>query len=189
MRLRMRQWPSMESRESRAFEILVREHADMLIAYLRAMAWNDALVDDAFQEAIIVAWRRLPDFDRSKPFAPWLRGIARNTLLGLARKQQRRHEIAGDAAALHLEHQLARIESTPADRFSDRLEPLMDCMKRLAPEQREAVELVYGQSLDNSVAASTAGTNDETFRKRLYRARMQLAECLRRKGILEGEPA
>jgi DNA-directed RNA polymerase specialized sigma24 family protein len=39
------------------------------------------------------------------------------------------------------------------------------------------------------VAASTAGTNDETFRKRLYRARLQLAECLRMKGFLDGAPA
>ena len=82
--------PVMDPRDSQAFEILVREHADMLMAYLRALAWNDALVEDAFQEAIIVAWRRLPDFDRSRPFAPWLRGIARNTLLGIARKHQRR---------------------------------------------------------------------------------------------------
>jgi DNA-directed RNA polymerase specialized sigma24 family protein len=62
-------------------------------------------------------------------------------------------------------------------------------MQRLAPEQREAVELVYAQSLDPRVAASTAGTNDETFRKRLYRARLQLAECLRMKGFLDGAPA
>lgn len=167
----------------------MREHADMLMAYLRATAWSSTLVKDAFQETIIVAWRRLPDFDRSRPFAPWLRGIARNTLLGLARKQQRRHEIAGDAATLHIEQQFARIEQRPADHFNDRLQPLMDCMQHLAPEQREAIELVYAQSLDPRVAASTAGTNDETFRKRLYRARLQLAECLRIKGFLDGVPA
>ena len=181
--------PVMDPRDSQAFEILVREHADMLMAYLRAMAWNDALVEDAFQEAIIVAWRRLPDFDRSRPFAPWLRGIARNTLLGIARKHQRRREIVGEAAALHIEEQLGRIESAPADCFADRLQPLKECMQRLAPEQREAVELVYAQSLDPRVAASAAGTNDETFRKRLYRARLQLAECLRMKGFLDGAPA
>jgi RNA polymerase sigma factor (sigma-70 family) len=161
----------------------------MLMAYLRALAWNDSLVEDAFQESIIVAWRRLADFDRSRPFAPWLRGIARNTLLGIARKHQRRREIAGEAAALHIEEQLGRIESAPADCFADRLQPLKECMQRLAPEQREAVELVYAQSLDPRVAASTAGTNDETFRKRLYRARLQLAECLRLKGFLDGAPA
>ena len=181
--------PVMDPRDSQAFEILVREHADMLMAYLRALAWNDALVEDAFQEAIIVAWRRLPDFDRSRPFAPWLRGIARNTLLGIARKHQRRREIAGEAAALHIEEQLGRIESAPADCFADRLQPLKECMQRLAPEQREAVELVYAQTLDPRVAASAAGTNDETFRKRLYRARLQLAECLRMKGFLDGAPA
>ena len=66
---------------------------------------------------------------------------------------------------------------------------MLDCLQRLAPEQREAVELVYARSLDPRVAASTAGTNDETFRKRLYRARLQLAECLRLKGFLHGASA
>ncbi len=43
------------------FEILVRENADMLVTYLRAMVWNAAAVDDLFQETMLVAWRRLGD--------------------------------------------------------------------------------------------------------------------------------
>lgn len=160
----------------------------MLTAYLRALTWNDALVDDAFQEAIIVAWRRLPDFDRSRPFAPWLRGIARNTMLALARKQQRRRELAGDAAALQIEARFAKLEQKPSDQFIDRLHPLHECMDRLPVDQREAVELIYIRSLAPRDAATTAGTNEETFRKRLYRARLLLADCLRRQGFLEEAP-
>ena len=46
------------------FEILVRENAAMLTTYLRAAVRDAADVDDLFQEAMIVAWRRLGEFDR-----------------------------------------------------------------------------------------------------------------------------
>ena len=56
------------------FAILVREHADRLLAYLRATVPASS-VDDLFQETVLVAWRRLPDYDRARPFGAWLRGI------------------------------------------------------------------------------------------------------------------
>ena len=55
------------------FETLVREHADMLTVYLRAALGDVPEVDDLFQETMIVAWRRLDDFDQTRSFAAWLR--------------------------------------------------------------------------------------------------------------------
>jgi RNA polymerase sigma-70 factor (ECF subfamily) len=71
------------------FETLVREHADMLSIYLRSALGNTTDVDDLFQETMIVAWRRLDDFDQSQPFGPWLRGMARKLLLAHDRKRCR----------------------------------------------------------------------------------------------------
>ena len=45
------------------FEALVREHADMLTVYLRSAVGNQTDVDDLFQETMVIAWRRLDDFD------------------------------------------------------------------------------------------------------------------------------
>ena len=59
-----------------AFEILARENARMLTVYLRSIVCDDSTVDDLFQEAMVVAWKRLDECDLSKPFGPWLRGIA-----------------------------------------------------------------------------------------------------------------
>jgi DNA-directed RNA polymerase specialized sigma24 family protein len=44
---------------TKLFEILVRENADMLIAYIRSTARDDALADDIFQETMLTAWRRM----------------------------------------------------------------------------------------------------------------------------------
>jgi RNA polymerase sigma-70 factor (ECF subfamily) len=158
------------------FNILIRQHAEMLSAFIHAYAFDRSAVDDIFQETVLTAWRRLDEFDASRPFGPWLRGNRRYRA-HLDELQNRR-----------VSEQFGRLESTAGDTFADRLEALRDCISRLAPDAREAVELVYAQQLDSSVAAESAGTNDETFRKRLYRARLSLAACLRSKRVLDELP-
>ena len=71
-----------EKKAKLAFEILARENSRMLTAYLRTVVADEAVIDDLFQEAMIVAWRRL-QCDLSRPFGPWLRGIASRLVLAL----------------------------------------------------------------------------------------------------------
>lgn len=70
------------------FEVLIRENGDALLVSIRANAGREH-ADDIFQDTVLVAWRRLPDYDRTRPFGPWLRGIARMIAL----------EYAGEACA------------------------------------------------------------------------------------------
>ena len=48
----------------------------MLTVFLRSRVNDEAAVDDLFQETMLVAWKRLDECDLSRPFGPWLRGIA-----------------------------------------------------------------------------------------------------------------
>lgn len=165
------------------FEILVRQHSDMLTAYLRGLAFDETLVDDAFQETLLAAWNQIDRFDRERPFGPWLRGIARNVLLSMARGKKRYRAHLTDLMEKRMAEQLARMESEPGDTFAEQMRTLRDCVARLADEHRHAVDLVYVRGLDAKQAAEASGLADETFRKRLYRARLALAECLRNKGL------
>ena len=81
------------------FEILVRENSRMLSVFLRAAGCSDNLMDDVWQETMIVAWEKLDTFDRSRPFGPWLRGIATRVLLANQRTS-RRLTLIGDESAL-----------------------------------------------------------------------------------------
>ena len=71
----------MSQREKRSFEILVRENTRMLTVFLRSRVKDEAAVDDLFQETMLVAWKRLDDCDLSRPFGPWLRGIAHRLVI------------------------------------------------------------------------------------------------------------
>ena len=76
--------PAIQPRE--LFEILVRDHEPRLRGFVAALVSDPGGVDDVVQEAFLVAWRNLDRYDRSLPFGPWLRGIARRLCLAHYRK-------------------------------------------------------------------------------------------------------
>ena len=164
------------------FEILVREHADMLTAFLRSLVWRSEQVDDLFQETMLVAWRRLDEYDRSRPFGPWLRGIAMNLVLQ-ARRRSGRDFLNCDPAVLEaLERQVRDFQRIPADSFRDRLEHLRDCLGRLPERLREVVDLGYGRDLLLRQSAQAVSASEEAIKKRMQRARQLLMDCLQTKG-------
>lgn len=165
------------------FDILVRQHAEMLNAFIHSFAFEKSTVDDVFQETIITAWKRIDEFDRSRPFGPWLRGIARNHILSSARKNRRYRTHLTELMQQRIALQFDKVDQAAGDSFSQRISELHDCIARLKEDAHEAIDLVYVRGLDAAAAAKALGTTDETFRKRLYRARLALAECLRTKSI------
>jgi RNA polymerase sigma-70 factor (ECF subfamily) len=76
-------------KEKKSFEILVRENSRMLTVFLSTRIREQAVIDDLFQETMLVAWKRLPDYDLDRPFGPWLRGIAYRVTLDYFKKQSR----------------------------------------------------------------------------------------------------
>ena len=165
------------------FDILVRQHAEMLNAFIHSFAFEKSTVDDVFQETVIIAWKRIDEFERSRPFGPWLRGIARNHILSSARKNRRYRTHLTELMQQRIALQFDKVDQAAGDSFSQRISELHDCIARLKEDAHEAIDLVYVRGLDAAAAAKALGTTDETFRKRLYRARLALAECLRTKSI------
>lgn len=171
-----------------AFEILVREHGDMLMAYLRSLCNDDDVVDEAFQQTVIDTWQSLDQFDRTRPFAPWFRGIGRNRLLVLLRSRGRLRRRLAEFEEL-VSARFTQLDRLPGDSFPERLVALRECMAALPEGQRDAIDLVYGREQDTHTAATNLGLDWETLRKRVQRARQALADCLRGKGVLTEVPA
>jgi RNA polymerase sigma-70 factor (ECF subfamily) len=132
-------------------------------------------VDDLFQDAVTVAWRRLPDYDRTRPFGAWLRGIARNLWLRSRRWRQRRREreIAvavdelWDATAAH-------------DGGAELLASLRDCLGALQPRVRRALELHYHDGLGWRAIAAELAMKANGVKTLMQRARRALRQCLER---------
>ena len=79
------------------------------MTYLRAAVRNQSAVEDLFQETMLVAWRRLNEYDRSYPFGPWVRGIAAKLIMAHFRKNKSDMMITGCDALEYLSQQIENI--------------------------------------------------------------------------------
>lgn len=160
------------------FEILAREHAPMLTAYLRSMVHDPAAADDLFQETMLTAWRTLHRYNREQPFGPWLRGIAAKLVLADRRRQVRSPVLCDEEMIRHFDHRFQSIETFPGDTLDEKLSALRQCIESLPQHYREVVQLHYRLELPNKAAAERLNINLETLKKRLQRARAKLLACL-----------
>ena len=172
----------------KAFEILMRDNADMLLAYLRASVRDQHAVDEIFQETMIVAWKRLEDFDSSRSFSKWLRGIAGKLVLAHFRKSGQESHSCDQATLEWLESRFAKIEVIRGDTLSEKLQLLRECVDALPADARVAIEARYMSQQSLGEIVQELGVASETIKKRLYRARRQLGSCLEQKLLaIEGQ--
>ena len=180
----VRHTPSPRNQPSaeQVFEVLTLQNAEPLLAFIRSMIRNEALVDDVFQETMLIAWRRLDDYDRERPFGPWLRGIAHKVALAQFRKLGRERPVEASVVEA-LEHKICEIEKDVVDGARMPGSALKDCVSRLPAAFRDAIEITYRGDRSVAQAATAADVGVEAMKKRLQRARAMLADCLRGKGV------
>jgi len=163
------------------FAILVREHEFRLLAFVRSCVADPAAADDIVQETYITAWWQLTRYDRSRPFAAWLRGIARNKIL----EHYRSCAIAGRHITpmtpelldqIGAEHD--KLAADNRDTILEQLAPLRDCLTALAAEDRDLLDQHYANQQTCRVIAEHLGLKLETIKKRLQRIREALRECI-----------
>jgi RNA polymerase sigma-70 factor len=163
------------------FDILVRENADMLTAYIRSVVRDATAADDVFQETMLTAWRRLDDYDKTRPFGPWLRGIAARVMMAFRRQRARSFVLCDEQILEHLDSRCEAMHRQPGDTWDDKLEGLRDCIDKLPDRYREVIQLRYAEELEPEALTDRLHISGETLKKRLQRGRARLLECLERK--------
>jgi RNA polymerase sigma-70 factor (ECF subfamily) len=165
------------------FEILVRENADSLTAFLRASVRDEIFADDLFQETMLVAWRKISEYDRSRPFGAWLRGIARRHILAHYRKSGQENIPCNEETLEYLDRRMAQVDRQNGDTLDEKIAALKDCVQRLDPIYRDPIEFHYHEHQTTEWIAKRLATTRDAVQKRLQRARILLAECLERKAV------
>jgi RNA polymerase sigma-70 factor (ECF subfamily) len=161
------------------FEILVRENIDMLRAFLLGSVRDASTADELVQETFVVAWRNLERYDRSLPFGPWVRGIAKNLVLNHRRRIGRSKLYFCDQETLQaLDDRFEQFLSVSGDTFDEKLDALRDCLRGLPDSQRTAIALHYERGLQCKEIARRTGAGVEAVKKHLQRGRAALMECI-----------
>jgi RNA polymerase sigma-70 factor (ECF subfamily) len=173
----------LDPRELKAFEILARENTRMLMVYLRSLVNDPAAIDDLFQETMVVAWRRLDECDLTRPFGPWLRGIAARLVMAYYRKRKQQPVFMQDAVLSLLDRKFESISAQVGDTWDEKVSALHDCLQSLPVQQSTVIRARYFDDLSMQQMAEHLDVSLEACKKRLQRARAMIAECLKTKGM------
>jgi RNA polymerase sigma-70 factor (ECF subfamily) len=136
---------------------------------------DEALAEDAVQEAFLTAWRTADTFmpERAKA-STWLLTLVHRRAVDLVRREERRRtdpiEAAGDPVgegavddAVWLRYQRERVQ---------------EALRRLPDQQREALELAYYGGFTQSELAERLGQPLGTIKSRMFSGLVQLRDLL-----------
>ena len=163
------------------FEAVFDRHAASVHRYLRRRV-GEGLADELTAETFARAFRARRRFDARHPSAlPWLYGIAVNLIRMHARSETRRLRAYGLVAAPDV--QLSPSEEADARVDAVALRPtLVEALTRLSSAHREVLLLHAWAGLSHAEIAEALGVAPGNVRKRLHRARAQLAEHIEQSG-------
>ena len=147
-----------------AIETLVRRHWDGAHRAAFLIVHDAAAAEDIAQEAVLAAVRNIDEFDRRRPFRPWLHRIVVNRSLDWLRRH--RHEVRVDEP-------LAAVAPEPGLPGA-----AMTALARLEPEQRALIVMRHLHGYRAAELARMLGIPAATVRTRLARALDRLEALL-----------
>ncbi len=177
--------PADPTDESRVrFSHLMREHHRELLVFAGAVTRDRASAQDIVQDAFVSAWRNFGDFDGTRDFGAWMRGIVRNKIKDWFRGQQRRPlGISPESLSfVELEIDVAAWQASKSE-GGGIFETVSECVDRLPANFKTAVKRFYFDGLDSEKAAAVLEISPANLRKRLERARILLHECIGGKAL------
>jgi len=151
--------------------------------------------EDAVQEVFIRAFNSLSQFDRSRPFGPWIVRIAANYCIDqLRRERLRRHRLWTDLEEAEQEKLLNTLSRKPEFEFMvsespERYEEVaMSLLEELKPRDRVSFLLREVEGLPYREVAEALNTSELGARIRVSRSRKQVQQKFREylKGARKG---
>ena len=143
-----------------AFEALAISTGDRLFAIARLILRDVDRAQDAVQDALVQAWRALPQLRDPDRFDAWMRKLIVNAAMDMTRRSKR-----WDAQIALMPMPEATLDA--ADSVVDR-DQLERGFRRLKPEQRAAIVLRYYLDLTVPEVADALGVPEGTVKSRLH---------------------
>jgi RNA polymerase sigma-70 factor, ECF subfamily len=156
-----------------AFEALARRHQSALYRVAVRVLGDQVEAEDAVQEALIDAWRRIGRFRGESAFTTWMYRIVTNRCLSMLRQRR-------PIPIEHLDDQVPAPDSPERTAELDAgLVALRRALGGLSDDLRVCWVLRELEGLRYADIAQIAGASEDAVRGRIHRARVQLAEVMR----------
>jgi len=155
----------------------VMEHRSMLKAYLLAIVRDPHLAEDSLSDVTLVISRAWPKYDKSQPFAPWARGIARRVALANMRKWHRPTVCLDDDMIEALGEELSGMGDE--GELEETKQKLQSCLKKLPPRSRELIQMRYFTETPYEEISQRTGRTLNALYMAFSRIHEALGRCLR----------
>jgi RNA polymerase sigma-70 factor (ECF subfamily) len=147
----------LQQRDPQALAELYDRYGRLVYSLILRVVRDTATAEDLVQETFLRVWNRVQGFDAGKgSVAPWLLAVARHRAIDYLRSSAGRGErnavefAESDHPALYTDMEQDLLASDKARRIKA-------AMQKLAPNQREVIELAYFEGLSQSEMAERLG--------------------------------
>lgn len=156
-----------------AFEELARRHQATLYRIAVRVLGDHGDAEDALQEALLDAWRRIDRFRGDSAFSTWMYRVVTNRCLGMLRRRTPVpvEQLEDTRAATDDPQRAAEVDAG--------MEALGRALRELGDDQRVCWVLRELEGLGYAEIAQVTGVSEQAVRGRIHRARTRLAEVLR----------
>jgi RNA polymerase sigma-70 factor, ECF subfamily len=159
-------------------QTLFSRHHVAVYRFVLQQLLDKALAESVTGDVFLEVWRHAGEFDGGSTGLTWILAIARRKILAIRvdpRGVQPDGEMAGDPD---------RADDPDAPlQARDRSMVLRRCIRRLASEHREMIDLVYYQEQSMDQVATILGIPENTAQTRMLGARKRLADELKKSGV------
>jgi RNA polymerase sigma-70 factor (ECF subfamily) len=161
-----------------AFDSLCTRFRPLIFSTIYRVVNNAPDTEDVAQEVLVTIWKKSSTWDPSKgSLSTWIASIARNRAIDVIRKKNRRsqyqkkyQEQSNIESRRYEESACEQLLQFEAQRIT------RDAVVKLAPEQREVIELAYFQGLTQLETSERTGLPLGTAKARIRRGVKKLRE-------------
>lgn len=167
------------------FRAVFEEGFEGVVHSLRRLGVREADLEDLAHDVFVVAYRRLADYDPTRPVRAWLFGIALRLAAAYRRRAHRRLEVA-DADAAEVVDPQPLAEGMLAD--EQRRQLVLEALEALDLDKRAVLVMHDLEGHPMPIVAETLEVPLNTAYSRLRLARDQFKTAVHRLRLRRGEP-
>jgi RNA polymerase sigma-70 factor (ECF subfamily) len=172
----------LRARDPRVMSTIYDRYGKLAYSLIFRMVRDSAAAEDLVQETFLRVWNRAQSFDAERgALGPWILAVARNRAIDYIRSRDGRMSAAAvDLDRLENHPLFAKLEDSALS--LDRSRRLKAAFAKLAPHQREVIELAYFEGLSQTEMAERMnqplGTVKTWVRAALKALRQELTEAV-----------
>jgi RNA polymerase sigma-70 factor (ECF subfamily) len=159
---------------------IIRDYKDGLIFYLCSILGNIHTAEDIAEDTFVLLGTKKPRDKGKGQFHTWLYTIGRNLAIDYLRKCRRRGEVSAEDAPEVVSDEEGLEETYIRE---ERKIILHRAMRKLKPEYRQVLWLIYFEEFSTREAAAVMNKSVHNTETLAYRARMSLRKQLEMEGF------